>query len=75
MRGLDILAAACVPQEPNNATPAGFQALTEEQCDMIASKVLEKLQGSQPKTDTEPEEPETEPEEGGENTNDLGESV
>ena len=69
MRGLDILAAACAPQEQTNATPAGFQALTDEQCDMIASKVLEKLQGSQQKTDPEPEnvEPETEPEEGGDN--------
>lgn len=55
MRGLDALAAACAPQEQTNATPAPL-AMTDEQCNKIASKVLELLQGSQPKT--EPEEPE-----------------
>ena len=55
MRGLDALAAACAPQEQTNTTPAPL-AMTDEQCNKIASKVLELLQGSQQKT--EPEEPE-----------------
>ena len=70
MRGLDALAAACAPQEQTNATPAPL-AMTDEQCYKIASKVLELLQGSQPKTEPEePEEPEDPaPERGEENEN------
>jgi hypothetical protein len=67
-----MLASACAPQEPTDpqATP---QALTDEQCEKIASKVLEKLQGGQQQNenpedpenheDPEPENPE-DPEEG-----------
>lgn len=66
MRGLDLLAQACAPQEPTE-TAAQPQALTDEQCEKIASKVLERLQGSQQKSEDAPEpeeEPQQEPQEG-----------
>ena len=59
MRGLDMLAHACAPQEPAE-TPAQPQALTDEQCEKIASKVLERLQGGQQKSEDPTPEPEEE---------------
>lgn len=66
MRGLDLLAQACAPQEPTQPA-AQPQALTDDQCKKIASMVLEQLQGSQQKSEDAPEpaeDPEPEPQEG-----------
>lgn len=66
MRGIDLLAQTCAPQEPAE-TAAQPQALTDDQCEKIAAKVLEQLQGSQPKSEDAPdpaEDPEPEPQEG-----------
>lgn len=67
MRGLDMLAQTCAPQEPAE-TAARPQALTDDQCKKIASMVLEQLQGGQQKSEDAPdpaEDPEPEPQEGG----------
>ena len=74
MRGLDALAAACAPQqsETENAGPA-VAALSDEQCQKIASMVIEQLQGGQ-QSKTEPETPVEDPVDGngeGENENDT----
>ena len=66
MRGLDMLAQTCAPQEPAE-TATQPQALTDDQCKKIASMVLEQLQGGQQqKTDTEDsaEDPAEDPAEG-----------
>lgn len=66
MRGLDLLAHACAPQEPAE-TAAQPQALTDDQCKKIASMVLDQLQGGQQKSEDAPEpeeEPQQEPQEG-----------
>ena len=66
MRGVDLLAQTCAPQEPTQ-TPAQPQALTDEQCKKIASMVLEQLQGGQQKSENAPEpaeDPAPEPQEG-----------
>lgn len=74
MRGLDMLAHACAPQEPAE-TPAQAHVLTDEECKKIASVVLEQLQGGQQKSEDqapEPaEDPQPEPQEG--ETEDAGE--
>ena len=58
MRGLDALAATCAPQkETENAGPT-YAALTDEQCQKIATMVIAQLQGQSQKT--EPETPDTE---------------
>lgn len=66
MRGLDMLAQTCAPQEPAE-TAARPQALTDEECKKIASMVLEQLQGAQQKSEDAPEsveDPQPEPQEG-----------
>ena len=75
MRGIDMLAQACAPQEPTQ-TAAQPQALTDDQCKQIASMVLEQLQGGQTKTEPAPADPDPEPaQEEGENLDDTGESI
>lgn len=59
MRGLDLLAHACAPQEPTPTTTQP-QALTDDQCKKIASMVLEQLQGGQQKSEDPAPEPEEE---------------
>lgn len=66
MRGLDALAAACAPQE-QTTPPEAYAALTDEQCQKIASIVLQTLQGGTQKTEPEQAadpEPDQLPEEG-----------
>ena len=58
MRGLDLLAAACAPEQ-SATTPEGYTALSEEQCKKIAALVLEQLQGKQAADDTSTPEPAT----------------
>lgn len=58
MRGLDLLAATCSPEQPA-ATPEGYAALSEEQCKKIAALVLEQLQGKQAAEDANSPEPAT----------------
>lgn len=63
MKGLDMLAKACEPAAPENpATPAAA-ALTDEQCNQIAQKVISMLQSGLPEEkdpdpDPKPEAPE-----------------
>ena len=69
MKGLDLLAAACTPQDETPTTPTQV-ILSEDQCNMIAAKVIETLQGqhkSDPAPAADPEEPaaDPEPQEGG----------
>lgn len=70
MKGLDLLAAACAPQDTETpATPAQV-ILSEDQCNMIAAKVIETLQGQHksdpaPVADPEPAAGDPEPQEGG----------
>lgn len=69
MRGLDLLAAACAPQEAETPSTPAQVILSEDQCNMIAAKVIETLQGQHrsdpaPAADPEPAE-EPEQQEGG----------
>lgn len=73
MRGIDALAAACTPKEdPAAAGTEATNNLSEEMCEKIAQKVLQKLQAGlteteKPEEDKEdPEDPEdpADPEEG-----------
>ena len=68
MKGLDLLAETCKPAEPEPSETTGLQ-LTAEQIDMIADRMIAKLQNKAPEPATpEPseEEPEPEPDAGGE---------
>lgn len=73
MKGLDALAAACAPKEDPAAGTGTTNNLSDELCEKIAQKVLQKLQAGltdteKPEDDKEdPEEPEAlaeDPEEG-----------
>ena len=69
MRGLDLLAAACEPEDAKTPSTPAQVILSEEQCNMIAAKVIETLQGqhkSDPAAAADPEPAEEpEPQEGG----------
>ena len=65
MKGLDMLAAACAPQDEAAQTTPTQVILSEDQCNMIAAKVIETLQGqhkSDPAPAADPEDPAADPE-------------
>ena len=75
MRGVDLLAHTCAPQEPTQPATQP-QALTDDQCKKIASMLLEQLQSGQTNTEPAPADPEPDPaQEEGENLDDTGESI
>ena len=72
MKGLDLLAETCKPAEPEPSETTGMQ-LTPEQIDMIADRMIAKLQNKAPEpVAPEPSEddPEPEIEAGGESVDD-----
>lgn len=73
MKGLDALAAACTPKEDTAAGTGTVNNLSDEMCEKIAQKVLQKLQAGLTETEKpedgkeapeDPEAPAEDPEEG-----------
>lgn len=75
IKGLEALAKACAPEDEATTPPATSLQLTEEQIDMIAERMIAKLQTTPPAPasqdqEQEPDETPEDPEEG-ENENDT----
>ncbi len=72
MKGLDLLADTCKPVEPEPSESTGMQ-LTDEQIDMIADRMIAKLQNKAPEpaaAESSDDVPDPEPETGGEDFDD-----